>query len=133
MKLLLRPQNFKERKIILQNRRRTDSFFDKIVRKNYNNELEKVLENKYFDENVKSILLSILYKIEAAYKDYEMVKQNVDTKEEFIQEIIDDIKNNCDDIKLISPSSEESKILGNKTFLVEKNRKKIALLYIKNQ
>jgi len=109
----------------LQKRNKTDSLLEKIVKKDYNNELEKVLEKKYFDENVKSILLDILYKIEAAYKDYETVKQNVETKEEFIQKIIDDIEKNCDTIKLINPSSEENKILGKKTFLVNKNVKKI--------
>ena len=43
----------------------------------------------------------------------------------FIQNIIDIIEKNCDDIKLVKLNSEESKILGNKTFLVEKKIKKI--------
>ena len=81
-----------ERRGILQ--KKTDKFLDKIVKKDYNNELEKVLEKKYFDENVKSMLLSILYKVETAYKDYEKVKPNVEEKEVFIQSIIDSIKNN---------------------------------------
>ena len=46
--------------------KKTDKLLEKIVKKDYNNELEEVLEKKYFDENVKSILLSILYKIEKA-------------------------------------------------------------------
>ena len=72
--------------------------FDKIVKKNYNNELEEILEKKYFAENVKSTLLSMLYRIDAAYKDYEKVKQDVPPKEEFIQNIIDIIKKDCEDI-----------------------------------
>ncbi len=102
-----------------------DNLIDKIVRKDYNNELEKVLEKKAFAENTKSILLNILYKIETTYKDYKKVKQNVKTKENLIEDIINSIKNNCEDIKLIAPNSEESKMLGNKTFLVEKNKKRI--------
>ena len=47
--------------------KKTDKILEKIVKKNYNNELEEVLEKKLFDENTKSNLLSILYKIEAAY------------------------------------------------------------------
>ena len=43
--------------------KKNDKFLG-IVKKNYNNQLEAVLEKKYFDEDVKSILLSILYKIE---------------------------------------------------------------------
>ena len=105
--------------------KKADKILEKIVKKNYNNELEEVLEKKLFAENTKSNLLSILYKIETAYKDYEKVKQDVETKEEFIEKIIKNIKNNCDTIKLIRPNSEESKILGNKTFLVEKKLKKI--------
>lgn len=96
-----------------------------IIKKDYNNKLEAVLEKKYFDENVKSILLSILYKIETSYKDYKQVKQDVETKEEFIERIINTIKNECDEIKVVKPFSEESKIIGNRTFLVEKNKKRI--------
>lgn len=105
--------------------KKNDKFLDKIVKKDYNNELETVLEKKYFDEDVKSILLSILYKIETAYKDYKQVKQNVETKEEFIQNIINMIQRNCNEIKLVKPNSEESKIIGKRTFLVEKNKKRI--------
>lgn len=96
-----------------------------IIKKDYNNKLEAVLEKKYFDENVKSILLSILYKIETSYKDYKQVKQGVETKEEFIERIINTIKYECDEIKVVKPFSEESKIIGNRTFLVEKNKKRI--------
>ncbi len=105
--------------------KKKDKFFEKIVKKNYNNELEKVLEKKYFAPNVKSTLLSMLYRIEVAYKDYEQVKPDVLPKKEFIQNIIDIIEKNCDDIKLVKLNSEESKMLGNKTFLVEKNKKRI--------
>ena len=104
---------------------KNENFLDKIVKKDYNNELETILEKKYFDENVKSILLSILYKIEASYKDYKKVKQNAETKEEFIEKIIQIIRIYCNEIKLIKPNSEENKIIGNKTFLVEKNKKRI--------
>lgn len=105
--------------------KRTDKFFDKIVKRDYNNELEEVLEKKYFDENTKSLLLSILYKIETAYKDYEKVKGNVEEKEEYIQFIIQSIKENCDAIKVVKLNSKEAQMLGTKTFLVEKGKKRI--------
>lgn len=104
---------------------KSEKILSKIAKKDYNNQLEAVLEKKYFDENVKSILLSILYKIETSYKDYKQVKQDVETKEEFIERIINTIKNECDEIKVVKPFSEESKIIGNRTFLVEKNKKRI--------
>ncbi|MBO6244027.1 MAG: hypothetical protein J6O41_05645 [Clostridia bacterium] len=109
----------------MQKRKKDNVFLDKIVKKDYNDELEKVLEKKYFSEDAKSILLSILYKIEAAYKDYETVKQNVETKDEFIERIINQIKENCDDIKIVKLNSKESELLKNKTFLVEKKTKRI--------
>ena len=58
-----------------------EKFLDRIVKKDYNNELETILETKKFDENAKNLLLNILYKIEAAYKDYEKVKVKSKTKE----------------------------------------------------
>ncbi len=105
--------------------KKTDKFFDKIVKRDYNNELEKVLEKKYFDENTKNLLLNILYKVEVAYPDYEKVKPDVETKEEFIQTIIENIQNDCEDIKIVKLNSKESEMLGNKTFLVEKDKKRI--------
>lgn len=99
--------------------------FTKIVKKNYNDELEKVLESKDFEEEVKSVLLSILYKLEISYKDYRKVKQNVESKEELIKRFIEQINLNCDEIKLVKPNSKETNIIGNKTFLVEKNKKRI--------
>ena len=68
-------------------------FMDKIIKKDPNNELELVLENKAFDELSKNMLLSILYKIEASYNDYKIVKRKSKTKEEFIKKFIDIIKN----------------------------------------
>ena len=105
--------------------KKSDKFLEKIVKKDYNNELEKILEKKNFDENVKSILLSIFYKIETAYKDYEKVKQDVETKDEFIKMFLKQIEDNCEEIKVISLKSEDSRILGNKTFLVDKKNRKI--------
>ena len=52
--------------------------------KDYNNELEKILESKLFSYDVKNLLLSMLYKIENAYKDYETVKVEVPSKREYI-------------------------------------------------
>ena len=59
---------------------RKKKILEKIVKKNYNNELEEILENKHFEEYVKSTLLSILYKIEASYKDVETVKLDLQSK-----------------------------------------------------
>ena len=64
------------------------SFIDRIVKKDFNDELETVLEQKSFDENEKSILLNILYKIETAYQDMKIVKSDVESKDEYIEKLI---------------------------------------------
>lgn len=73
---------------------------------NYHSMLEEILEKKDFTANTKSLLLSMLYKLEAAYNDYKTVKVLVKTKDEFLKEIIDTIDKKCVIIKLVEPSSE---------------------------
>ena len=106
-------------------KKNNEKLLEKIVKKDYNNELEEILEKKMFKENVKSNLLSMLYKIEAAYQDYVTVKQDVETKEEFIQDLIDNIEKNCNEISFIKLNSEQSKMMGNRTFLIDKKNKRI--------
>ena len=55
-----------------------EDLFSKLNIKDYNNLLENILEKKSFTEGTKNILLSMLYKIESAYPDYERVKRNVE-------------------------------------------------------
>ena len=63
------------------------NLFSKINSNEYNNRLEQILENKNFDEEVKNLLLSMLYKIENGYKDYTKVKVKAYSKEEFMEQI----------------------------------------------
>lgn len=105
--------------------KKKDNILEKIVKKDYNNELELILEQKDFDENARSILLSILYKIEASYKDLEKVKRNVESKEEYIKNYIYIIQNKCNHIKIIHMKGEDSKIEKNKTFSIDKVNKEI--------
>lgn len=104
--------------------KKKDNFLEKIVKRDYNNELETIIENKAYDENARSMLLSILYKIEAAYKDVETVKQDIENKQEYIQNYINIIQNKCDSIQIVR-MKEESQIEGSRTFLVDKKEKKI--------
>lgn len=101
------------------------NLLEKIVRKDYNNELEKILEEKNFGENVKSTLLSILYKIEAAYKDLSTVKKDTENKDEYISNIFETIKNDCNSIKIIKMSDEQNKISDNKSYIINKEKKEI--------
>ena len=87
--------------------------FSKIM-KDYNNELENILEKKDFESDVKNLLLSILYKIENAYEDYKKVKVNVCSKSQFVREILETIEKRCNKIELIKPTSDEGEELYNK-------------------
>ena len=105
--------------------KKKEKLLNKIVKKDYNNELEMILEKKSFDESAKNLLLSILYKIEASYKDYEKTKRNVMDKEEYVKRFIQIIQENCDSMTICKMNSKEVNILGDKTFLVDKENKKI--------
>ena len=101
--------------------KRRDTFLDKIVKKDYNNDLEEVLAKKHFNEEVKNLLLDSLYKTENAYKDYEIVKKNTLTLDEYTKNIIQAVKKSCDEIELIKPR------LGDKpTYTIDKDNKKIS-------
>ncbi len=105
--------------------KKKDNFLERIVKRDYNNELETIIEQKDYDENARSMLLNILYKIEAAYKDVETVKQDIESKEEYIQNYIDIIQNKCDHIRIIHMREQENQIGKNRTYLVDKEKKEI--------
>lgn len=79
--------------------------------KDYNNELEKILENKLFSFSVKNLLLSMLYKIENAYKDYETAKVEVPTKNEYLENLIGIIREKALKIFLVKPETPEAEEL----------------------
>lgn len=106
-----------------------EDIFSKINLKDYNNILENILEQKDFTEDVKNLLLSMLYKIENGYRDYEIVKVNVNSKKYFLKKIIKIIRDECKTIEIIKPLSEESKILEEKkvNYIVDKENGKIVV------
>ena len=94
----------------------------------YNLILEKILDSKYFSSNSKSLLLSMVYKIENFYTDYQKVKNINKTKEEFLEKIIDTIKKYCDNIKLVEPDSKDAKILKDNNVLALTNERERSIL-----
>ena len=105
--------------------KKRENILGRIVQKDYNNILEKVIETKDFDEDVKNLLLSILYKVDVSYKDYKTVKKDVETKQQYIEKIINIIENNCKTIKIVKPNSKQAEELGEKTFLVDSKKQEI--------
>lgn len=85
------------------------SLFSKL--KDYNAELDDVLDNKYFSSNVKNLLLNLVYKLEISYRDFEIVKRGVRSKEDFLNEIIEIVRLYCDNVKTVEPDSDQAKML----------------------
>ena len=100
--------------------------FSKII-KDYNNELEVILEQKAFSSDVKNLLLSMLYKIENAYEDYKKVKVNVCSKKQFVKEILETIEKRCEEIEIIKMTGKEGQELYEKNIncIVDKEKGKI--------
>lgn len=101
-------------------------FFSKF--KDYNRELEKILEHKNFSEDVKNLLLSMFYKLETYYNDYETVKRTYKTKIEYLDNVLENIKL-INSINLIKPNDsnfEEIKQKGN--FEIDLKTRKIIVL-----
>lgn len=101
------------------------NILEKIVKRNYNNELEKLLEEKQFEEHAKSTLLSILYKIETGYKDIEKVKKDIETKDEYVENLIGIIRENCNSIKILKMTEKNNEIPENRTYIIDKEKKEI--------
>lgn len=74
--------------------------------KDYNKELEKILEKKDFSKDTKNLLLSMFYKLDISYNDYYTVKRKSKLKQEFLENILENIKNS-NQIELVKPSDEE--------------------------
>lgn len=87
-------------------------FFSKISIKDYNNTLEEILEKKNFSSNAKNLLLSMLYKIELAYQDYQTIKRTSISQKQFIEELIEIIEYDCEKIELVEPNSKKGRVLS---------------------
>ena len=99
---------------------------EKIIKKDKNEILENVLEQKEIDEKTKNLLQGILYKIEDSYKDYKTVKVIEKNDKQYIDEFISNIKNKTNKIKIINFNDKiEDKDLKEK---IEKDK-----YYIKNK
>lgn len=98
---------------------------EKIIKKDKNEELERILEEKKIDEHAKNLLQGILYKIENSYKDYQKAKGIEETEEEYVSKLILDIKKNCNNITVVKLSQkladeELQKELRKNKFHIEK-------------
>ena len=95
---------------------------NKFLSKDYNEELADIIEKKGFSEEAENLLLNMMYKIDDSYDNYKMVRREVPSKVEFIEKIIDDVKNNCGQIEIAVPGSIlEHELQKNKCNILTKN------------
>ena len=80
--------------------------FKKIIKKDKNEELERILDGKQIDEQARNLLQGILYKIEVSYKDYQKVKAIEQTEEQYVDELIMNIKKKCNKIQVVKVSQK---------------------------
>ena len=98
--------------------------------RDYNIELEEILDAKYFSSNIKSLLLSMIYKLEISYVDFKEIKRCVRSKEDFLNEIIEVIRLYCDNIKTVEPDSDQAKMLiKNKVKALTNEKERSILCY----
>ncbi len=108
-----------------------EKIFSKFSSRDYNSELEELVEQKKYDEMAKNLLLSMLYKIETNYKDYEIVKRVSENKNSYIEEIIKIVDNKCDKIVMVKEDSEEAEEMEKRgtKYLVDYLTKTISLVH----
>ena len=98
--------------------------------KDYNNELEKILAKKHFSMDTTHLLLSMSYKIENSYNDYEKVKQEVLSRNKYMEKLISIIKTNCYEFNTIMPSMPEFDELKDKKFVIDTEKGAITVIDI---
>lgn len=105
-----------------------EKIFSLLNIKDYNNELEKILAKKDFSMDTKNLLLSMSYKIENAYNDYEKVKQEVLSKSKYMEKLISIINDKCYEFTTIKPSMPEFDALKDRKFIIDNEKGKITVI-----
>lgn len=79
---------------------------NKFLPKDYKEELAKVIEEKNFSQESENLLLAMCYKMDDSYINYQTVKREVPSKDEFMEKLVLDVELNCKNIVIARPNSE---------------------------
>jgi len=85
----------------------------------YKEVLADIIELKGFSEEAENLLLNMLYKIDENYDNYARVKREVPSKDDFIQKIIYNIRNNVKNVNFVRPHTQNMTIYRNNLLKVE--------------
>ena len=98
----------------------------KFLSKDYKEELANSAETKNFSQESENLLLGMCYRIDDSYDNYEIVKRQVPSREEFFDELTREVECNCKNIMIATPKSELEKEL-------KENKCKIMMESAKNE
>lgn len=79
----------------------------KLIAKDYKEELANIAEMKGFKQDAENLLLSMVYKIEDSYSNFQMVKREVPDENTFIEMITQNVQKDCQELIIAEPRSEE--------------------------
>ena len=100
---------------------------EKFIKKDKNEELEAILDEKNVEEQAKNLLQGILYKVEVSYKDYKRAKVTDRTEGEYVEEILRNIQRKCNKIETIKLSEKiddndiQAELEKNKFYIKDNN------------
>ena len=80
--------------------------------------LADIIELKGFSEEAENLLLNMLYKIDENYDNYAKVKREVPSKEDFIQKIIVNIRDNVKNVNFVRPHTQNMTLYRNNVLKV---------------
>ena len=76
---------------------------NKVAPENYKDELANICEMKRFSQDAENLLLSTVYKLEDSYDNYASVKVEVPDFDDFINELLNNVRMNCQNILIAEP------------------------------
>lgn len=79
---------------------------EKFIKKDKNEELETILEEKNIEEQAKNLLQGILYKIEVSYNDYKKVKAIEENETQYVEKLLRNIQKKCNQIRIVKLSEK---------------------------
>lgn len=98
----------------------------KFLSKDYKEELANIAETKNFSQESENLLLGMCYRIDDSYDNYEIVKREVPSREDFFDELTREVECNCKNIMIATPKSKLEKEL-------KENKCKIMMESAKNE
>ena len=93
--------------------------------RDYGNKLEKIVAKKAFSVDTKNLLLSMFYKMEASYEDYNKVKVDTKLKKDILEEMLKIIEIDCKYIEIAKSTQTKAEIAEERKNLAVKRERRV--------